>query len=312
MPLIYAVVLGIDHEDATLTCIESLLKSTYEAMKVLYVDNSSKGEAVKNVRERFSSLEIIENNENLGYAGGNNVGIKHALDAGAEYILIVNNDVVVDGDTVSTLFELMHSDGKIGIAGAKALRADDPSRLCWAWGKLNYRNMVSEVIGLDAPDSDEFSKVQDVDYVFGCAVMVKVEAIRKVGMIDEDFWAFHEEMEWCERFRKDGYRVVFAGNTKVLHQMSLSFSSLARPHVREYLLARNSVLFMKKHGTFVQWLKFLLFMTLSTLLKGPLDVIKGQGWRQSARIKGYIEGLAWKSGGPKKLKEYLYSLGGPP
>ena len=241
-PHVVVVVLTWNGLDDVTTCLESFACVEYPNYKVLVVDNGSEDNTVAVVRERYPWVTLIENGTNLGYVGGNNVGMRYALEHGAEYVFILNNDTKMTPDVISQLVQLMQSDRRIAIAGAKNLLMADPTQTWAKYGVLNWGPMLSALVGRYAPDTPEDSP-KDVDWVIGNGCMMSREALERVGLFDETFFQVHEDIDWSMRAREAGYRILYVDTAAILHKGA--GSALAeRPVVFSYgyFLGRNPIL----------------------------------------------------------------------
>jgi GT2 family glycosyltransferase len=193
---------------------------------------------------RCLDLALLENRENLGYAGGNNVGIQYALDRGADYVLLLNDDAVVAPDALSALLDAAQDHPGVGFLGPKVLSLEEPRQLLSAGGILD-REWRSSHRGADELDEGQFDELAEVDWLSGCALLVSREAIRRVGMLDPAFFAYHEDVDWCYRGRQAGLGVLLVPGAKVWHP-DTRVQQLDSPLVT-YYMARNSLLFLSKH-----------------------------------------------------------------
>src|SRR5205823_8092679 len=193
-----------------------------------------------------------------------NLGLGAALAAGAETLLLVNNDVRVrPGATVAALRALA-SDSRVAVVGPKVLAREDPSRLWLAWGRVTYRQSLVSLCGAGEPDGPPFARERDVEWVAGCAMWLRAGALRDVGLLDEAFFAYHEEVDWCTRARSAGWRVVYCPAAVVTHTGRGTAGGPAAVRVRKYFAARNTILFARKHAPLGARMKpaFLLATTL--------------------------------------------------
>lgn len=282
-PRVAVVVLDWNGADDTLACIASVCASRWQPLDVWLVDNASRRPVLDEVRRRHPAVRTIANATNLGYAGGNNVGLRAALAAGAEYVLVLNNDARLAPDTIDELMAVALADPRIGAVGAKILRLEEPTRLWMAWGEVDYRQSLVRLVGENAPDDDAFSRVRDVAWVSGCAILLARAALAAIGPFDEEFFAYHEEVDWCATAREHGFRVVFAPRAVVLHRGQASSGGPTFVSRRQYLTARNMVRFVKKHGSLAERVRFALFF--GAML--PLSWVK-------RRLHGEHEGVELK------------------
>jgi len=289
---IVAVVVSWNLRDSVLRCIDKLVSRDVVSHVVL-VDNASVDGTPEAVRERFPQVEIVEMDRNTGFAAGSNAGIRSAMEHGSDFVLLVNSDVETPDGAVERLLTASIEEGA-GAVGAKMLKMDDPSRLDGAWGVINWRNFVSRVEGEDETDGPLFSKRRKVDYPLGAFLLLNVEALEKVGLFDEDYFAYHEEMELCKRLDRAGYPVIYEP-VAVPHKSGESVRAAGASRAREYLLARNSVRFVDVYGGFFQKLKFRVFVVSAIILKLPSALLTGKFKNHAANVHGWIDGFMGKS-----------------
>ncbi|OFV89224.1 MAG: hypothetical protein A3J75_07755 [Acidobacteria bacterium RBG_16_68_9] len=235
----------------------SLPRLHYRNVLPVVVDNGSEDGTVEELRARHREIPVIENQVNLGYAGGNNVGIRWALARGVEYVCLVNNDTEVTAELVSALVHVARSDARIGAVGARNLLMEDPSRLWGAYGVLTYGPFVVRTAGQGARDGARWLEQREVDWVIGNGCLWSRRALNDVGLLDESFFAYHDDVDWCLRARRRGFRIVYAGAAAILHRGGAS-SDLTQRHSfpQPYFLGRNGVIFVRKHARAQECLRF--------------------------------------------------------
>jgi GT2 family glycosyltransferase len=244
-PYVVVVVLNWNGAQDTLRCLESLQKVAYRRCDVLVVDNGSSDDSVGLLRRAFPDVELIETGDNLGYAGGNNVGIERALARGADYIVLLNNDTVVDPGFLDTLVEVAGRYPKAAFLGPKILYLDRPDILWFGGGRIDWSNGPSH-IDHDTKDVLADTTAREVDYITGCCLMVRASAITAIGVMDPRFFLLFEESDWCVRARERGWQSVYVPHARILHAVSQSFGGPGSPTYR-YYFARNELLFYSKH-----------------------------------------------------------------
>ncbi|GEM_PF-1683612 len=285
---VIAVVVSWNLCDRVLRCVDNLAGAA-AVERVIVVDNGSSDGTARVVKERFPSVEVIENEHNIGFAAAANKGIGRAIELGADFVLMVNSDVEAPATAVRRLV-VAATEEEAAAVGAKLLRENDPSRLDGAWGIINWRNFISRVEGEGKPDGPTYSRRRKVDYPLGAFLLLRAEAIQKVGMFDESYFAYHEEMELCEKLRRAGFSVVYEP-VGVLHGARESVRAAGAQLAREYLLARNSVRFVRSYGAFLQKVKFWSFVVAASSLKFPAALIRGALRAHIANIHGWWDGL---------------------
>ncbi len=256
-PRVVILILTWNRRDDVLRCIASLQRLTYPNCLPVVIDNASSDGTVAALRARHPQLTILQNSHNLGYAGGNNVGIRWALQHGADYVLIINNDTEVTVDMVSELVRVAEDDARIGIVGCRNLLMEDPTYLWGAYGTLTYGPFLVRVEGQRQPDRTRWQVVKDVDWVIGNGCLLRRRALEQTGLLDEVFFAYHEDVDWCVRARRSGYRVVYAGTAAIIHKGgSSSDGGQGQSVPARYFLGRNGVLFVRKNGRWHQRVQF--------------------------------------------------------
>jgi GT2 family glycosyltransferase len=176
-------------------------------------------------------MEMLALDENLGYAGGNNVGMRHAIAAGAQYVLVLNNDTVMDPDCVTALVTAAEKDPRIAAVGARVMQYEHRDRVYCIGGHLTWLPPLIRLDGLNATAA-EVAQARDVEVVAGSSVLFRAGALRRIGYFDERFFAYHEDVDWCTRAREDGFRVTYAPDAMVLHRHAPGVGTpRAHPHL---------------------------------------------------------------------------------
>jgi GT2 family glycosyltransferase len=296
-PHVALIILNWNQPAYTLACLRSLQSITYLNFKVFVLDNGSVDDSLLQIKallpELSYEIELIPNGCNLGFAEGNNVGIRQALVQGADYVLLLNNDTEVAPNFIELLVDVAERDPKIGITGPKIYYYDDPKRI-WSAGGLITKAGWTQQLGVNELDSPAFNQLREVDYVTGCAMLVKREVIEKIGTLDARFFAYYEETDWCARAHKAGYSIWYVPQSVLWHKISLKARDLSPTYV--YLMTRNRLLFLRNLGfsPFRVWLS-LITVDLRTVvawsiwkrhrqarslrqwrLRGMLDYIRGR------------------------------------
>lgn len=197
-------------------CLNALIEQTHEPEKILLVDNASNDDSLALVRRLFPSVEIIENEINLGYAGGNNTALRLVQ---SDIAVLVNPDIVVERDWLENLLSTFTMDKTIGVTGCK-LYYPGKVRLQHAGGLIMHPRAMPGHRGMYDPDEGQFDALVDVDFVTGAAIAVRQEMMQKAGLLDEGFFMYFEDADWCARARRCGFRVVYAPQAAAVHDES--------------------------------------------------------------------------------------------
>jgi GT2 family glycosyltransferase len=199
-------------------------------------------------------MTLIETGDNLGYVGGNNVGLEHARTMGADYALLLNNDTEVAPDFLNLLVQAAEADPQVGIVGPLIYYFDRPEVVWSAGGAIEWQRGSTHMLGLNEADQGQFGPTpHSVDFVTGCALLIKMAVIEQVGVLDPRFFAYYEETEWCVRVARAGFKILLVPQAKIWHKISL-VAREASPQVH-YYMTRNRLLFLKLAGMgFLPWL----------------------------------------------------------
>ena len=244
-PSVYIIVLTWNQSALTLACLQSLQATTYANAHVIVVDNGSHDGTADSIRLHFPAVSLIANPENLGFVQGNNQGIAQALAGGADYVMLLNNDTVVDPGMLSDILAVAESDATIGIVGPTICYFDPPDVIWGAGARVDWR--TGDTYRLHANEKDDAAQgvPYEVEFVGGCALCIKRQVIERIGLLDERFFIYYEETDWCIRTKSAGYRCVVAPRGKIWHKVSAAMGEGTAMTV--YYMSRNRLLFLTKH-----------------------------------------------------------------
>ncbi len=237
-----AVVLNWNGGDDTLAALESL-----RGIDTICVDNGSEDGSADAVAASFPEVELIRTGANLGFSGGNNVGIRRALAHGADWVLLLNNDAVADSGLADALARAAEARPDAGVLACKVYFAEPPDVLMYAGGKVHLTlGYWGRQDGFGDRDDGRYDRLHDVDRATGAAMAVSRAALEKAGDLDEGLFAYAEDAEWCIRIRKAGFAVVFVPDAKVWHVGSASTGGLMSP-TSLYYDTRNMIVVAERH-----------------------------------------------------------------
>lgn len=244
------IILNWNGKNDTLECLESVKKIDYSNFEVIVVDNGSDDDSSVEIRKQFPDITVIETGKNLGFAEGNNVGIRHALRNGAEYIFLLNNDAVADQQILNAFLEAAQLYPDAGIFGAKIYYYSEPDKIQFAVAKWVRETCYFDHIGEGEVDNeDKFEAYRETDFVMGCAFYFRKELIDKVGYLEPRFFLNYEETDWCFRARYSGYKCFFVPKAKVWHKGSVSLGGQASPQY-SYFMTRNELFWAERNLRF--------------------------------------------------------------
>lgn len=261
---IFIVVLNWNGKKLTLNCLDSLRKTIgkREDVFLVLVDNNSSDDSVRVFRKlRFPfKFHLIVNKKNIGWSGGHNVGIKYALENGASAILLLANDAIVTKGVVDNLKLVLFSDVSIGIVSPKIyhLGTNEQPLIYNAGNILNKFTYRGKDLGNGEMDLGQYNSVFETDYVTGTAITVKREVFEKIGFFDDNFFLYYEDVDFCYRAKKIGYKCVFAQKAIIYHKGAAT-TRVGSP-LHTYYNSRNRLLFLEKHAPLYIQIKEYIFL----------------------------------------------------
>jgi GT2 family glycosyltransferase len=238
-PKVSIIILNWNGLTDTIECLESLKKITYPNSEVVIVDNASRGNDVQVLQEKFGDyVHLIQNDRNYGFPEGCNIGMRYALTKGADYLLLLNNDTVVDPEFLTEMVKVAEADPSIGITGSKIYYYYEPNRIQAAGGKINWWLGYIDTYGRE-DDTGQYDTIAERDYLYGTSFLIKKDVIEKISFMDPFFFFGVEEYDYCTRASRAGFKVVYVPGSKVWHKAGASSAKLP-DHPETLRLIRKS------------------------------------------------------------------------
>jgi len=289
-PRVMAVVLNWCNEEVSRACLTSLRVARFPGLEVLLVDNGSPDGSGERLRASFPEVGFLQTGANQGYAGGNNRGLERALAEGAYFVLIRNNDTVVDPDCVRHLVDAARQAGD-RVAGVvpKILFHDEPERIWYAGGHFSRLRGLGVHWREGEPDRGQ-EEPKDVTFMTGCCCLLSAGALRHVGGFAEGLFAYVEDAELSVRFSKAGYRMVYQPRARVLHHSPPPGSDPLPFQIRQR--DRNRRWVMRRHFPLGRRLPFLVCFYATRVALLVRFALRGDG----ARARAILDGM---TGGPE-------------
>lgn len=305
MKNIFISMLNFNGNNNTIVCVDSLRKINGADIKltVLIIDNGSaqrlnlENKLLENMR-----IKVINNVKNLGFAGGHNVGIKYALENGAEYVVILNNDTYVDKNFLKELLGVAEKDNKIGILVPKIYFApgfefhknrykkEDLGKIFWcAGGIMDWENVIGHHRGVDEADNGQYDKVEEAELATGCCMLIKREVFEKVGIFDDKYFLYYEDSDLNIRARNEGFKTIYVPKSIIWHKNAGSAGG-SGSNLQDYYITRNRLIFGFRHAPIRSKLAlfreslFLLFRGREWQKRGVLDFYLGKLGKGSYEI----------------------------
>lgn len=280
----------------TLECIESLEAIDYKNYEIIIVDNNSPDNSYEILKQSIGDKHtLIKAESNGGFAKGNNIGINYALKRGCDYVLLLNNDTIVEKDFLSHMIACYESNSKVGIVGCKILYYDIKDYIWFAGGEINYKRFYGAHYGEGQLDRAEFNVEKKITFATGCVMLISAEVIKTVGMLPEEYFMYFEDVDYCLRVQDKGYDIFYCPKAVVYHKVSATSGGQLSPFSIRWS-TRNRLIFMEKYKEKVsrrEYLKAKTFFYNTRRLRILSCYIKGKKEEARAIKEGIEEGLKY-------------------
>lgn len=220
-PLVYILILNWNSYSETIECVRACKRLDYSSFRILVVDNGSRNASVEELARRFPETELIQTGANLGYAAGNNIGIRHALSKGSDCIWVLNPDVLVEEDSLTAMTGVLVDNPSIGICGPRVIHGKEPSGFSFDGLSIeSAKGYQWQFNVVDRRSKATRPFLVDVDCVSGCSMLIRSDLLRTIGLFREDFFLYYEDVELSFRARDHGWRTVVCTGTAVRHDQN--------------------------------------------------------------------------------------------
>ena len=268
-PKVFVIILNWNQWELTIECLRSIEqlstnKTSDVQLTIIVVDNGSTDDSVIKLKKFISDqgsfdCKLMENQENLGFVGGNNVGIRYALKNDASYVLILNNDVIVDSSLIVRTVELLQRDSGIGLVSPKIYFAkgfefhkdrykeNERGKVIWyAGGIIDWDNMYGTSRGVDEIDKGQYDKGRETDFATGACMFLTAKALRDIGVFDEKYYLYYEDTDLSQRMKNKGWKVWYEPKAIIWHKVAQS--SGIGSDLNDYFTTRNRMLFGMRYA----------------------------------------------------------------
>ncbi|MBL7816276.1 MAG: glycosyltransferase family 2 protein [Saprospiraceae bacterium] len=290
-PLISVITVNYNGLHLTVELLNSIRRITYTNLEVFVVDNASRENPQPYLEKHYPEVYTIRSEQNLGFAGGNNLAVSVAT---GDYLFFINNDAEITEGCLERLIAAFSTDDKIGMVSPLICYYNESKKaeidLIQYAGMTQVHHMTARntTIGEKTFDNGQFTKIEKTAYAHGAAMMVRRDVIEKVGVMFEDFFLYYEELDWCERVRRAGFEIVVEPNAKIYHKESASVGAMST--LKTYYINRNRIYFMRRNFQGLNFLMFCLFLTFITIPKNLLKYLfKGE----FAHAKAFLKAIFW-------------------
>lgn len=290
-------ILNLNGCDVLRDCLASVLKSEPEAPHVIVVDNGSTDGSTDMVRNEFPQVQLLATGGNLGFAGGNNIGLQVAIEAGFPYIVLLNNDTIVDPQCFAHMVAAAEQDATVGAVTPIILFAEPADRIWCAGGSFNLWYGIARHYGLRHKRSDpRYQQPRDVTFATGCAVLLRTKALKEVGLLDESLFAYHEDAELSWRLLRGGWKIRYVPQAVLWHREGWSSRRSVGQAIRLRLCVRNILIvhrrYAKRYQRLIFWpcffWRWVVLAGLNALLHRRFDTLRGIFAGIAAYFRGEI------------------------
>jgi len=282
---VFVIVLAWNHVNDTIESLESIIQLDFEGINIIVVDNGSTDGTYEKIKNRFPKIILLRSDTNLGISGGYNLGMKYGIKEKADYILIANNDISVDPTMITKLAEYMENNPKTGIAMPKIFHYYGNRKRLWCtgakWRQFPPRVKMTDV---DVIDSNKYSKPFEIEYAPSCCLLIRREAIEKVGYFDTNYFFYNDDWDYSDRMRKMEYSIRYVPSAKMWHKVSVSTQKSEKPGTWWYYYGRSTYRYYRNHHQRYQLYLFSLWFIMRETIKLKLS-----------RITPFIEGIRTES-----------------
>lgn len=291
-PRTLAITLNWRQPQVTLECVQALRAMQNPELDILVIDNGSGDDSVEILKQYEPPLELLELPQNVGFAAGNNQGLQLAIDRGYDFALLINNDAFAGPELLERL--LVQTGSDIGLLSPKIFYESDPERIWFAGGHRDPLTLDLLDTGRGKLDDPQSMASRDVDYLLGACLLVNLGAARVVGLLDERYFFYFEDLDWSVRFMEAGYRLRLVADAHVSHRVAVSTGGEEDSAQRRYYLAFGSVLFWRQYAHLGNTAVIVAFRLISAVKMVSRLMLTGR-WRVAA---AYLRGLrdGWLAG----------------
>jgi len=264
-PKVITILLNWNQEKDTTECLNSLKNITYPNNTVILVDNGSKDGSQDNIQKKFPDVEVIRNAFNVGFAEGNNIGIRKALKVNCDFILLLNNDTVLEPDFLDILINAAKENNEAGIFSPQIMFYNNKDKIWFIGG--GYMPVMKKPFHFyyNQKDLGQVQNNSETQWVSGCCMLIRKKVIEKIGFLDSDYFNNYEDVDFCRRAQSAGFKIMVVPEAKIYHKFAASMGGKFSPFYT-YFRTRNNLLFFKKTKQYLPLLlNFMVFPAYSFL-----------------------------------------------
>ena len=285
-PLVSIITVNYDHPEVTLALLASLRLVSYPNIEIIVVDNDSPNDDPAVLKQSYPEIIFIQSTVNMGFAGGNNLGIRQAK---GKYLLFINNDTEVESGFLEPLVAKCESDTKIGAVSPKIKFYDHPDTIQFCGQvPMNHYTMRSHGIGHGVFDTGQFEADAPTHFVHGAAMMVPRIVIQKIGLMPECYFLYYEELDWCASIKRAGYQLWYVHNSTILHKESISTGKMSP--FKTYYMNRARLLYLRRNVTGFTFFVAIMYQILVAI---PKNLLVFAFKKDKGHFKSYCRAIGW-------------------
>lgn len=297
-PLISIITINYNNAAVTEDLLKSILHVDYDNIEVIVVDNASKENPEERLKKILPSAKIISSKKNLGFAGGNNLGIKEAK---GDYLFFVNNDTEFTPGIIHGLLEVFNNYPDAGIVSPKFHYYYAPGTIEFAgYNAVNTFTGRNSMVGCRTKDEGQYDSISKTNYAHGGGMMISRKVLEDVGPMPEVYFLYYEEFDWCEQIKRKGYSIYYQYKSLIYHKESMSVGK--NSILKTFYLNRNRVLFMRRNVKGLSFLGFVFYYTFITIPKNTFTFLVK---KETDHLKAFWKGLLWNISNPNLKKTNL-------
>lgn len=286
---VFIILLNYNGVNDTLECVKSLEAINYNNYEIVIVDNCSTDNSFSILKEKFANKHhVISSGRNGGFAFGNNIGISYALKKGADYVLLINNDTIVEANFLDELVNTMESNEYYGITTGLILNYYNKNLVWYAGGEINWNRFY----GYHCYENEDIDKLnlyeREVTFATGCLMLIRREVIDRLGGLPEEYFMYYEDVDYCANIQENRYKICFNPKSVIYHKISASSGETESPFAIEWN-SRNRIRFINKYrykiSTF-KYIKLKFFFYITRIIKLVKYILKGRIDKAIALLNG--------------------------
>ena len=286
---VYIILLNYNSADDTIECIESIKENeTKINYEIIVVDNKSQDNSIQKL-EKVSNIKLIKSDKNNGFASGNNMGIKYAIENGAQYVLLLNNDTTIEKNAISILVKQLENHNELGIISSRIMYYDNKELINYCGGDINWLKATSIHNNYKQKFNNNIEKFFYTNFITGCCMLIKKEVFEKVGYLPEEYFMYYEDVDFCIKVKEAEYKLGIDTSSVIYHKVSSSSGGEDSPFSIQWG-TRNRIIFINKYKKYTKGIATILLFYITRLMKVIVYTITRNKAKKIALIKGIKEG----------------------